>query len=75
MSRCKCGRSGCRRGRPRCYRNRAKNPKWVICNCGLYHYPHRAGGGLCNPRNLESQLREAARAVAFWARRALGRAA
>lgn len=42
----KCWRN-CRPGRPRCRLMRSKNPKWVLCECGAYHHPHRKGAGWC----------------------------
>jgi hypothetical protein len=33
---------GCRTGRPLC---RYRRP--AACTCGAYHFPHRAGSGLC----------------------------
>lgn len=41
---------GCRLGRPLCKWRRSRNPKRKACGCGVYHFPHRAGGGACgNP--------------------------
>lgn len=50
----------CHPKRPKCRWRRAKHlPKYKICECGIYHFPHRAGSGLCgNPERFEAALRD-----------------
>jgi hypothetical protein len=42
-----CRKRTCRPGRPLCKRRRP-----TPCQCGLYHYPHRPGSGLCGRSDL-----------------------
>lgn len=41
--------NGCRVGRPKCRWRRRP----TMCWCCAYHYPHRDGGGRCNPRIMD----------------------
>ncbi len=54
MSACYCKKKGCRPGRPLCRRVDARKRN-ATCYCTNYHYPHRAGSGLCieNPKGQE----------------------
>jgi hypothetical protein len=36
-------------------KGRRKPVAEFTCNCGVYSFPHRFGGGLCNGRNLVEQ--------------------
>lgn len=59
MIRCKgpsCHVAGCSPGRPRCYWSRKDNPKWVVCRCDCYHFPHRKGSGRCGNHALMNLL-------------------
>lgn len=40
----------CRPHRPLCRWQAKVLPRYRVCACGVYHFPHRAGSGLCgNP--------------------------
>ncbi len=47
-------KDGCRKGRPLCSIRR--KARWGLCECGAYPFPHRTGGGLCNPSNMNAML-------------------
>jgi len=48
----------CHPKRPKCKWRRAKYlKKYSICECGIYHFPHRAGSGLCgSPEKMYEAL-------------------
>ena len=59
MSRCKPPKHlpRCSPRRPRCNWNRRKGGKQKKCECGVYHFPHRMGSGLCGyPEKVWEEL-------------------
>ena len=48
--------AGCRPARPLCRWMRALVRKYSVCTCGAYHFPHRAGSGMCGSREALNEL-------------------
>jgi hypothetical protein len=38
---------GCRAARPLCRWRRKVQPKYRVCRCDAYHFPHRSGSLAC----------------------------